>query len=162
MPIRKLQDSGTLAILTAETVPRYFTLLEAESYLPELENLLAKCRAAKIEYEGVEQQIKSFSRQIAFSGGMVVSHDRIALLKRRKQECVETLQLAVQRFEDIGCLLKDVDTGLLDFPTLYRGKEVYLCWKLGENGISFWHRVEDGFPGRRPIDSEFLNNHSAS
>ncbi len=105
---------------------------------------------------------KAFAQKIAFSGGMAVSHDRLANEKRTKQESIEVLQTAVQRFEEIGCLLKDVETGLMDFPTLYKGQEVYLCWKLGESGISHWHRIEDGFAGRKPIDAEFLSNHSAS
>ena len=56
-------------------------------------------------------------------------------------------------------LVKDLDSGLIDFPTLFRGDEVYLCWKLGESGIGFWHKIEDGFPGRKPIDQDFKDNH---
>lgn len=142
-------------------MPRYFTLLEAEAYLPEVEQLLRKCIEAKRAYETAEAEIAAFVRRISFSGGMMVAPDKIAESKRRKQLSIETVQETVQRFEQIGCLLKDVDTGLLDFPTLYRGKEVYLCWKLGESGIGFWHQVEDGFRGRKAIDAEFLQNHSA-
>jgi hypothetical protein len=156
-----LRIAGLIAILSAKSVSRYFTLIEAESYLPEVERLLRQCIEAKREYEAAENEIKALVRQIAYMGGMVVSGEKIEGPKRRKQESIETLQSSVQRLEDIGCLLKDVDTGLLDFPTLYRGKEVYLCWKLGESGIGFWHHVEDGFKGRRPIDAEFLKNHSA-
>jgi hypothetical protein len=59
----------------------------------------------------------------------------------------------------MGVLVKDLDTGLVDFPTLFRGVEVYLCWKLGENGIEFWHGVEEGFRGRKSIDQDFLDHH---
>jgi hypothetical protein len=55
--------------------------------------------------------------------------------------------------------VKDLDIGLVDFPTTFNGVEVYLCWKLGEPGIEFWHGVEEGFRGRKPIDREFLENH---
>jgi len=61
--------------------------------------------------------------------------------------------------QEIGCLIKDIDVGLVDFPTSLRGVEVYLCWKLGESGISFWHGVDEGFRGRKPIDKDFLDNH---
>ena len=55
-----------------------------------------------------------------------------------------------------GCQLKDVEIGLVDFPTLYRGKEVYLCWKFGEAGIGYWHPIEDGYRGRqRPSTANF-------
>jgi Uncharacterized conserved protein (DUF2203) len=144
-----------------ESVPRYFTLPQAESYLPEVERLVLQCIDAKGAYDRAEEEIAAFLRKISFTGGMVVSPGKIADPKRRKQESVETLQSTVMRFEEIGVLLKDVQTGLLDFPTLYRGREVYLCWRLGENGISFWHQVEDGFQGRRAIDAEFLKHHSA-
>lgn len=160
MPIRKSQNSGRLLYWPPE-VPRFFTLIEAESYLPEIAELLNRCHEAKLAYQQAEADIAKFKRDIALAGGMAVSHDRMGAYARRKQESVEQLQTAVQRFEAIGCLLKDVDTGLMDFPTLYHAREVYLCWKAGENGITYWHRVEDGFKGRRPIDAEFLENHSA-
>jgi len=48
---------------------------------------------------------------------------------------------------------------LIDFPTLLRGEEVYLCWRVGEEGIQFWHRVEEGYRGRKRIDADFLIHH---
>jgi hypothetical protein len=61
--------------------------------------------------------------------------------------------------QEIGCLVKDLDIGLLDFPTLYRGREVYLCWRLGEQRIEHWHGVDEGFRGRKPVDDDFRENH---
>ncbi len=58
--------------------------------------------------------------------------------------------------------MKDLDIGLVDFPTLFQGEEVYLCWKLGEAGIRFWHGIDEGFRGRKPIDAEFLEHHQAA
>jgi hypothetical protein len=54
--------------------------------------------------------------------------------------------------------VKDLDTGLVDFPTLFRGQEVYLCWKLGEASIEFWHSVDEGFRGRKAIDRDFRDH----
>ena len=54
--------------------------------------------------------------------------------------------------------MKDLDTGLVDFPTLFRGQEVYLCWKLGEPSIEYWHSVDQGFRGRKPIDRDFRDH----
>ncbi len=65
----------------------------------------------------------------------------------------------IERFQDAGCLVKDLEKGLVDFPTLFRGEEVYLCWKLGEESIQFWHGTHEGFAGRKPIDQAFLENH---
>ena len=58
--------------------------------------------------------------------------------------------------------IKDLEIGLIDFPTLFRGQEVYLCWKLGEDKIRFWHGIHEGFRGRKAIDQDFLDNHSNS
>ena len=55
--------------------------------------------------------------------------------------------------EEIGCELKDYDLGLVDFPARMEGREVVLCWKLGESSVSFWHEIDGGFGGRRPIES---------
>ena len=51
-----------------------------------------------------------------------------------------------------GCIIKDLDVGLLDFPSVIDNEEVYLCWKLGEDRIRFYHRQDEGFAGRKPLD----------
>lgn len=99
------------------------------------------------------------SQRITLTGGMLVSREQMARTRKKKDAAVRGLAAAVEKIQDLGCQIKDADTGLIDFPTLYRGQEVYLCWKLGEPSIEFWHRVEDGFRGRQRIDSEFLANH---
>ena len=63
----------------------------------------------------------------------------------------EKLDTLVHEIQDLGILIKDINTGLLDFPALKDGREVYLCWKHGEGEIAFWHEIEAGFAGRRPI-----------
>ena len=92
-------------------------------------------------------------------GGVVV--DRAAVLQNRAQRDRhgEALKTAIEKIQEYGCVIKDLDIGLVDFPTLFRGQEVYLCWKMGESGIGYWHGVEEGFAGRKPIDRDFLDNH---
>ena len=80
---------------------------------------------------------------------------------RRRDTAENRLRQAVSQFEEIGCHVKDLDMGLVDFPTVFRGVEVYLCWKLGEPHIAFWHGTDEGFGGRKPIDQDFLKHHSA-
>jgi hypothetical protein len=140
-------------------VPRFFSLLEAESLLPEIERLLRSLLALKQEYDESDSGLTQIMQRIALAGGMVPPREEAALLRKRKDAAARGLQSAAESLQQTGCQLKDLETGLVDFPTLYRNKEVYLCWKLGETGITFWHHVEDGFRGRRPIDSEFLKNH---
>ena len=160
MPIRKSQDNGrSFRYTRGNFLPRFFTLLEAESLLPEVERLLTSCIQAKQDYERAEGALTAVSQRITLTGGMVVSRDEVAHLRNRKDAAARILKSSFDRIQEIGCQIKDLETGLIDFPTLYRDKEVYLCWKLGETGIGFWHHVEDGFRGRRPVDSDFLANH---
>jgi len=140
-------------------VPRFFTLLEAEKLLPEVETLLQSLIQSKREYEDVEAELSRIAQRIAFAGGMIAPREQIRQLRERKDATARALKSNVEKIQEIGCELKDIEIGLIDFPTLYRGEEVYLCWKLGESGIGFWHHVQDGYRGRRAIDNEFLENH---
>lgn len=92
-------------------------------------------------------------------GGVMVDRAGFLDRQRRRDSSAQQLNTAIENIQEYGCLVKDLDIGLLDFPTLLNGQEVYLCWKLGENGIHFWHAVEDGFRGRKPIDQDFLDQH---
>jgi hypothetical protein len=142
-------------------VPRFFTLLEAESLLPQVEGLLQSLIQLKRDHETADAELNGISQRIALTGGMIVSREQVQQIRVRRDATARGLKTALEKIEEIGCQLKDIEIGLVDFPTLYRGKEVYLCWKLGESGIGFWHHVEDGYRGRQPIDSEFLANHRA-
>ncbi|MGH9659525.1 MAG: DUF2203 domain-containing protein [Bryobacteraceae bacterium] len=140
---------------------RRFTLSDAERVLPRVEQAIREAIALKADYEEVEQALGSIAQRVMMLGGVVV--DREAVLEQRasRDRLGERLKAAIEGVHELGCLVKDLNTGLVDFPTLYRGREVYLCWKLGERGISFWHGVDEGFAGRKPIDGEFLETHSA-
>ena len=140
-------------------MPRYFNLLEAEALLPQVQRLLQKLRESKLAYESSEADLNRIAQRVALAGGMVPPRERIVELRGQKDAAARQLKEYVEQFQELGCLLKDLDAGLIDFPTLYRKEEVYLCWKSGETGITFWHRMEDGFRGRKPIDGEFLSNH---
>ena len=90
---------------------------------------------------------------------MSVDRERAIESRAKRDAAAARLRDAVERVHEFGCLVKDLDIGLIDFPTLFRGEEVYLCWKLGEPGIAFWHGVDEGFPGRKAIDRDFLDHH---
>ncbi len=138
---------------------RYFTLQEARQLLPEIEAAIREAMGLKAEYQRAEAELRAGIERIAMLGG--VDLDRVAFLERRsRREAIATrLKELIDGIQGLGCLVKDLDIGLIDFPSLYRGEEVYLCWKLGEDGIAFWHGVEEGYSGRKPIDREFLDNH---
>ena len=94
--------------------------------------------------------------KIMASGGMAVDREAAYLTREKRDSNSAKLKQMLENFQEIGCVVKDLDIGLVDFPALYHGKEVYLCWRLGETDIGFWHPVDDGFAGRRAIDREFL------
>ncbi len=140
-------------------MPKLFNLLEAEKLLPQVERLLTNIRQQKQRYEEAEGGLSAISQKITLIGGMIPPRERILQFRSQKDASARALKTAIEQIQSIGCQLKDLDTGLVDFPTLYRDREVYLCWKLGESGIGFWHHIDDGYAGRQPIDSDFLANH---
>jgi len=138
---------------------RRFTHAEASSYLPEVDRLLRSAIALKSEYDDAEREIQAFQERVIMMGGLVVDRER-ALESRAKRDSMSTqLKEAIERVHDIGCVIKDLDIGLVDFPTVFHGNEVYLCWKLGETAIEYWHGLDEGFRGRKPIDQNFLDHH---
>ncbi len=95
-------------------------------------------------------------------GGVRLDPDKISNLRSTVDSSAEGLNRTIEDIHESGCLVKDLDTGLIDFPTLYHGREVYLCWKFGEPAIEFWHGVDEGFRGRKPINDEFIANHTGA
>jgi hypothetical protein len=140
-------------------MPRFFNLQQAERLLPEVESIIRDAIAAKSDYEQAEEEMQNFSRRIMMLGGVLVDHTKVLEHRSRRESSALLLKASMEKIDEIGCIVKDLDIGLLDFPTLLHGEEVYLCWKLGESGIHFWHGVHEGFQGRKAIDREFLANH---
>ena len=64
------------------------------------------------------------------------------------------LEKEIQKLEDLGCVLKDMNTGLVDFPAVRLGMRVWLCWKLEEERVTFWHGLHEGFAGRKPVNEK--------
>lgn len=140
-------------------MPKRFTLPEAQRLIPEVDRLLREALDAKTEYQDAEQVIREFSEHVMMMGGVMVDRDRALTSRARRDDAASRLRESIEAVLETGCLVKDLDIGLVDFPTLLRGVEVYLCWKLGESGIAFWHGVDEGFRGRKPIDQDFLDHH---
>ncbi len=140
-------------------MPKRFTLSEARDLLPYVGRLIREAVSLKQEYAQAERAIQAFSGQITLMGGMIVDRARIHEARTQRERSAEALKQAIEKIQESGCLIKDLDVGLLDFPTLFRGQEVYLCWKMGESDIQFWHGVHEGFAGRKPIDQDFLDHH---
>jgi hypothetical protein len=140
-------------------MPKRFTLAEAQHLIPQVDRLLRDAVAIKSEYDEAEAAIQSFTERVMMMGGMDVDRSVALDARNRRDSAAGRLRSAIQQVQEIGCIVKDLDTGLIDFPTLFRGVEVYMCWKLGEPAIGFWHGVEEGFRGRKAIDQDFRDHH---
>jgi len=140
-------------------MPRRFTLAEAQGLIPRVDRLLREAIEFKSSYEEAEKQIQTFQERVAMMGGVSVDRERAMEARTLRDGAASQLRNAIEQVQEVGCLIKDLDVGLIDFPTTYRGNEVYLCWKLGEDAIEHWHGVEEGFRGRKKIDRDFLDHH---
>jgi len=138
---------------------RRFTLPEAQSLIPSLDPLLRKALELKAEYAEAERAFDSLTQRILIMGGLVVDREPALRARHQRNQAGEALRQAIDKVQEFGCVIKDLDIGLVDFPTLFRGREVYLCWKLGEPAIGFWHGMDEGFAGRKAIDQEFRDQH---
>ncbi|MBI3666987.1 MAG: DUF2203 domain-containing protein [Acidobacteria bacterium] len=138
---------------------RLFTLHEAEELLPTVGRCLRSAVDNRKNASDLEGEITTWLSRISTSGGVVVDATKFAEMKAGRERAVERLKQALEEIEKSGCLVKDLDIGLVDFPTMFDGEEVYLCWKLGEPNIGFWHHTSEGYKGRKSIDQEFLNRH---
>jgi hypothetical protein len=141
-------------------MPRYFTLREARAALPVVSRDIRDAVQAKARYQEADQFLQTLGQRILMRGGIMVDTVAAEAWKAQRDSGAQTLKAALGRIEDMGVLVKDLDVGLIDFPTLYRGQEVYLCYRMDENDIDFWHGTQEGFAGRKLIDGEFLSHHS--
>jgi hypothetical protein len=145
-----------------ERMARFFTLSQAQQALPAVEKLLRDALYFRSEHQQAQEQLQAISRQITLMGGTRVDPEKIGGLQSTVESSIKGLERAIEDIQESGCLVKDLDIGLIDFPTLYHGREVYLCWQFGEPGIQYWHGIEEGFRGRKSIDQEFIANHGES
>lgn len=137
---------------TPEQQPRLFTLREAERTRRELEPLLVEAMDCRKKLAGLDRDLNAVAARIMMMGGMLVPYAKLSEVRAQHQQLAETFKSALGRILETGCLIKDLEIGLLDFPSLLGNEEVYLCWKLGEDRIRFYHRQDEGFSSRKPLD----------
>jgi hypothetical protein len=123
---------------------RYFTLDQANQALEKIRPMMEEIQSIRQAILAGQPEAWPAVERAAGNGG---SHAASLLALD-----FEKLDDLVHAILDTGALIKDLNTGLLDFPALRKGQEVYLCWKLGEPRIDFWHEIEAGFAGRQPIE----------
>ncbi|MEX1252879.1 MAG: DUF2203 domain-containing protein [Dehalococcoidia bacterium] len=130
-------------------MPRLFTIEEATALLPRLSEMLVEMQAAKPAVDALREQLDELTASSAGNGHVLEPE-----VKRKKddaQRLVERLNELLAELNEIGCELKGLEEGLIDFQSERDGRTVYLCWKLGEEGIGYWHELDTGFAGRQPL-----------
>ena len=139
-----------------EPPQRIFTLTEAERTRRELEPFLIEAIDARKKLSELEQELTAVSTRILMMGGVLVPYAKLAEKRMEHQSLAEVMKTNLEKILSTGCLIKDLDVGLLDFPSVINNEEVYLCWKLGEERIRYYHRQDEGYAGRKPIDPRDL------
>jgi len=119
---------------------RRFTLKEANSTLPLVKRIVADIVKTHTTATQLRQKIEDLDGGKELTGAQGQLH-----------RAVEQLQDFVEELTAVGAQLKDFQTGLIDFVGRHEGRDVYLCWKLGEEAIGYWHELDAGFGGRKPI-----------
>lgn len=133
---------------------KYFTIEEAERALPKVKRLLNKLHTLKAQINFLADQKESpVALTEPFSEDEMY---RFAFAQEIKLNCElhkHTYEFfaILDQLNELGCVVKDLDEGLIDFPHVLNGRDVLLCWKEGEHCIEFWHDLEGGFAGRQPI-----------
>jgi hypothetical protein len=120
-----------------------------------MESLLKRAIESKHAAEEVETRIAELGRRIYLAGGMRVNVAEAGRMRSEMDGHLQRVKETIAEIDSIGVQVKDVDTGLLDFPCKVDDKVVLLCWRMGETAIEHWHTMEDGFKGRRPLDDRF-------
>ena len=133
MTLVPMMQSYNLALSnwTRLTLPLFFTPAAADELVPEIQRIVAHIMEIKKGTENLSDEAEM-------------------------SDAMDHLQREIQKLEDLGCVLKDLNTGLIDFPAVRLGVRVWLCWKSGERKVEFWHGLQEGFANRKPVnESEF-------
>ncbi len=133
-----------------QAMPKLFTVEEANELIPRLTALLQRLRELRTEGEELQAQLVAEEAKVQGNG-----HDlpeaHLAEVHRRVGRLMDAAAAIVREIHGFGCELKDIDMGLVDFPALREGRRVYLCWRLGEPRLMYWHDIDAGFAGRQPL-----------
>jgi hypothetical protein len=133
--------------------PRRFTAAEANALLPEIEPVVASMREAARVGARSGEIVQELARKLEASGGGRPDAGEIAA-QQELGTSIEQLRLALEALQRLGIDVKDPGRGLIDFPSEREGELVELCWQHGEPAVAHWHRIGEGFAGRRPLAEE--------
>jgi len=134
-----MSDTGTFT--------RLFTVDEADALIPRLRPAVEELLAA---FGAIRSEIELAARETKLPPGSAQLAQQIEA-RGVVPRLLETVNHLVGQIQSKGCLVNGPEQGLIDFPCLFNEEIVFLCWKYGEPRIGYWHRIPDGFAGRRPL-----------
>lgn len=129
---------------------RHYTLEEAEASLPWVGDAIDAMREATMELLDARTKLSALLEAIRSNGGST-HEEEVDDARSRVEKSTEALRLPLEEFEERGIIIRDLQRGLIDFPAMREGREVYLCWIYGEERIDYWHEIDTGFAGRQPL-----------
>jgi hypothetical protein len=132
-----------------------FSLEEAQSLIPVLDSLLKRAMDDKRSAQSAESYLNEVVQRIYFAGGMRVDADGVSRRRAELESHLNRVRESIAEIDAIGVQVKDLESGLLDFPCRIDDEIVLLCWRMGESAIEHWHTMEAGFQGRQPVDERF-------
>ena len=127
---------------------RYFELQEAQAMIGQLEelfNYLSGLREQVVKIHAEIQKLES----VSYTNGGGDTPKMVGEYHRSLEETLAHIKAVVEPFQEQGVIIKSIEDGLVDFPFLRQGQSVYLCWKMGEVEIKYWHDLNSGFSGRQ-------------
>ena len=136
--------------MEARVETRQFTLDEASEHIPWLAQVFADLKPLRARAQELGSEARALEQRIGSNGGSR-TRDQLEQQRSLLDEVVSQINLKADSISERGILVKGVEPGLVDFPSLREGREVYLCWREGEAQIDFWHEMDTGFTGRQPL-----------
>jgi hypothetical protein len=130
---------------------RHFTLTEANALLADLRPIAERMVDLRRHHLAAIERRDDLAARIGSNGGGISASD-VLELDAQIEQVTAALEAVIDQLLEAGVQVKDVDEGLLDFPSLRDGEEVLLCWRVGEGAIEYWHGTDEGFAGRKPVD----------
>jgi hypothetical protein len=152
---------------------RFFDLDEANAAIPEVRSILESLRDQRSELIRLRDDVLAQSADEARSDAPAEATARrsggrpserpdddppagttetdVRVLRLRMQGVIDRMQAGVVRIDELGITLRDIESGLIDFPALASGRQIWLCWRLGEDDVAWWHELSEGFGGRRAL-----------
>jgi hypothetical protein len=131
-------------------VTRYYSIDEANGAVPEVERILIALRDQREELIARRDKVVELSPQEDVAPPQA-AQEQVRLLRLSMQGLIDQMQAGVARLVEMDVTLRDISTGLIDFPALVSGRPIWLCWRLGEGDVESWHAHDEGFDARRPL-----------